>query len=157
MSKWAQEGFWQVAAIPNVIGAAKMFGCSRVIAHNLVKQFEQTGISIDAQDRRNVRKQHQDKTVNLQSRIDVSSSSWQLWVLHTSTFHTGRQKQESEQMIFDVYYFFNFDSLLILTLPVKHPMLQLCFIYTNLPRIEHPLIWYDLFSHRLGIGGDITD
>ena len=55
-----------------------MFGCSRVIAHSLVRQFEQTGISIDAQDRRDVRKQCQDKTVNLQSRIDVSSSSWQL-------------------------------------------------------------------------------
>ena len=117
-----------------------MFGYSRVIAHNLVRQFEQTGISIDAQDRRNVRKQPQDKTVNLQSRIDVSSSSWQLWVLHTSTFHTRRQIQESEQMIFDVYYFFYFDSLLIPTLPVKHPMLQLCFIYTKLPRIELPLI-----------------
>ena len=31
-SKWAWEGFWQVAAVPRVIRAAKMVGCSRVIA-----------------------------------------------------------------------------------------------------------------------------
>ena len=40
-----------------------MFGCLRVIAHSLVRRFEQTGISIDAQDRREVRKQRQDKTI----------------------------------------------------------------------------------------------
>ena len=40
---------WQVAAISRVIRAAKMFGCSDVIVHSLVRQFEQTGISIDAQ------------------------------------------------------------------------------------------------------------
>ena len=50
-----------------------MFGRSGVIAHSLVKQFEQTGISIDAQDRHNVRKQRQDKTVNLHSRIDPAT------------------------------------------------------------------------------------
>ena len=48
-----------------------MFGCPDVIAHSLARQFEQTGISIDAQDRRDVRKQRQDKAVNIHSRIDV--------------------------------------------------------------------------------------
>ena len=50
----------------------KMFGCSRVIAHSLVRRFEQTGISFDAQDRRDVRKQLQEETVNLHSCIDES-------------------------------------------------------------------------------------
>ena len=54
------------------------FDCSGVIGHGLVRRFEQTGISIDAQDRRDVRKQCQDKTVNLHSRIDVRGSSLQL-------------------------------------------------------------------------------
>ena len=58
--------------------AGKMFGCSGGIAHSLVRRFEQTGMSIDAQDRRDVRKQLQDKTVNLHSHIDVSGSSRQL-------------------------------------------------------------------------------
>ena len=56
---------------------AKMFGCSGVIAHGLVSWFEQTGISIDAQDTCKVRKQSQGETVNLHSRIDISSSSRQ--------------------------------------------------------------------------------
>ena len=56
----------------------RMFGVSGVIAHNLVRWFEQTGISIDAQDHPKVRNQHQDKTVNLHSLIDVSVSSPQL-------------------------------------------------------------------------------
>ena len=40
-----------------MIRAAKMFGCSRAVAHSLVRRVEHTGISIDAQDRRDVRKQ----------------------------------------------------------------------------------------------------
>ena len=60
------------------ICAAKMFGCSRVIARSLVRRFEQTGISIDAHDQCNVSKQCQDKNINLHSHIDVSGSSWQL-------------------------------------------------------------------------------
>ena len=55
-----------------------MFGCPVLIAYSLVRQFEQTGISIDAHDRCDVRKQRKDKTVNLPSCIDVSSSSQQL-------------------------------------------------------------------------------
>ena len=55
-----------------------MFDCSQVIAHSFVRRFEQTGISIDAQDRRDVRKQRQGKTVYLHSRIDVRGSSQQL-------------------------------------------------------------------------------
>ena len=55
-----------------------MFGCSHIIAPGLVRRFEQTGISIDAQDRRDIRKQRQDKTDNLHPRIGVSSSSRQL-------------------------------------------------------------------------------
>ena len=72
------EGFWQVAAEPRVIRLAKMFGCSRIIAHSLVRLLEQIGISINAQDKSDVRKQCQDETVNLHSRIDVSGSSHQL-------------------------------------------------------------------------------
>ena len=64
--------------MPRVVRAAKMFGCSRVIAHSHVRRFQQAGISTDAQDPRDVRKQHQDKTVNLHSHIDVSDSSQQL-------------------------------------------------------------------------------
>ena len=72
------EGFWQGAAEPRVIRPAKMFGCSRIIAHSLMRLLEQIGISIDAQDKRDVRKQCQDETVNLHSRINVSGSSHQL-------------------------------------------------------------------------------
>ena len=35
---------------------AKMFGCSHVIAHSLVRRFGQTGISIDALDQGDVKK-----------------------------------------------------------------------------------------------------
>ena len=55
-----------------------MFGCPGVIAYSLVRWFEQTGKSKDAHDRCDVRKQRKDKTVNLHSCIDVSSSSQQL-------------------------------------------------------------------------------
>ena len=59
-------------------------------------------------------------------------------------------------MIFDVWFFiltpYSFSML-----PAKYRMLQLCFNYTDLLRIEHPLIWYDLFLQRIGIGRDITD
>ena len=65
-----------------------MFGCSRVISHSHLRQLQQAGISTDAQDRRDVRKQHRDKTVNLHSHIDVSGSSQQLKMLQISTFHT---------------------------------------------------------------------
>ena len=63
--------------IPRVIGA-RMFGCSRVNGNSLMRWFEQTGISINAQDQCNVRKQRQDKTINLHSHIDLSRSSRQL-------------------------------------------------------------------------------
>ena len=49
-----------------------MFGCSRVVAHSLARQFEQIGISIDAQDRHDIRKQCQIKTVNLHSHIEIA-------------------------------------------------------------------------------------
>ena len=55
-----------------------MFGCSRVVAYSLARQFEQTGISIDAQDRHDIRKQCQNKTVNLHSHIEISGTSRQL-------------------------------------------------------------------------------
>ena len=59
-------------------------------------------------------------------------------------------------MIFDVWFFIltpnSFPMLL-----VKHTMLLLCFNYTYLLRLEHPLIRYDLFLHRIGIWGDIAD
>ena len=55
-----------------------MFGCSSIIVYSPVRRFQQEGISTDAQDRRDVRKQCQDKTVNLHSRIDVSGSSQHL-------------------------------------------------------------------------------
>ena len=63
------------AVVPRVICAKKMFGCS-VIAHNPGGRFEQTGISIDAQDRGDVRKQ--DKTQDSQAQsidTDVGSVS----------------------------------------------------------------------------------
>ena len=60
------------------ISRGKVFGCSRVIAYNLVRRSEQTEISMDAQYRRDVRKQHLDKAVYLHSYICVSSSSPQL-------------------------------------------------------------------------------
>ena len=72
-----KKAFSRSLPIPRVIGA-KMFGCSRVNAHTLMRWFEQTGISIDAQGQRKVRKQRQDKTINLHSRIDLSRSSRQL-------------------------------------------------------------------------------
>ena len=72
MLRVRQMGFWQVTAVPRVIRAQSMFDCSRVSAHRLERRFGQTGISIDARDRRDVRKQRKYKTVNLQSRIDVS-------------------------------------------------------------------------------------
>ena len=71
-------------------------------ANSLVRRFEETGIYIDPQDRRDVSKQYQDKTVYLHSRMDVSGSSPQMQMLHTSGVHTRRQKQDSEQTIFDV-------------------------------------------------------
>ena len=63
---------------------------SRLIAHSHVRWFEQTGISMDAQDRRDLRKHRQDKTVNLHSPIDIIGSSPQLQMLHTSMYHTRR-------------------------------------------------------------------
>ena len=83
------EGIGQVATIP-IIPEAKLFGCSRIIAHSLVRRFEQIRISMHRIDRRDVRKQSQDRTISLHwvSRIDVNYSSRQL--LHTSTFHTRR-------------------------------------------------------------------
>ena len=53
--------FWQVAAVPRVIRAAKIFGFPHVIAHSLVRRSEQTGISINVQDRRDVSMQLQEK------------------------------------------------------------------------------------------------
>ena len=43
-----------------------------------MRRFQQAEIYTDAQDRGDVRKQRQDKTVNLHSSIDVSGSSQQL-------------------------------------------------------------------------------
>ena len=90
-----------------------MSGCSRFIAQGSVRWFEKSGISIDTQDRCDIRKQHQDKTYNLHSRIGASGSTQQLLMLHTSTFHT---RFSVSQCFFNYY----FDPLLDLTLPVKH-------------------------------------
>ena len=59
-------------------------------------------------------------------------------------------------MIFDVWFFI-LTPYSFPTLPVKHTALQLCSNYTDRLKFEHPLIWYDLFLHRIGIGGDITE
>ena len=61
------------AAGTGVIHAAKLLGCSRVIVHSLVRSFEETGISIDAQDRGDVMKRRRDKTVNLYSHALTSA------------------------------------------------------------------------------------
>ena len=98
-----------------------MFGCSRAIAHSLVRRLEQTEFYIDAQDRRDIRKQRQDKTVNLHSRIDASGSS-----RHTPQ----RFIPESEQMLFDVIFYI-LTRYSFPTLQVKHTMLQLCFRELN--------------------------
>ena len=45
------------AVVPRVIRAKKVFECFHVIAHSLGERFEQTGISIDAQGRGDLRKQ----------------------------------------------------------------------------------------------------
>ena len=55
---------------------AKMFGCSHIIGHSLVRRFEQTGMSVDAQNRRHVRKQRQDKT-ELPPELFCQTSFWQ--------------------------------------------------------------------------------
>ena len=47
-------------------------------------------------------------------------------------------------MLFDIRFFI-LTRYLFPTPPVKYTILQLCSIYTDLPRSEHPLIWYDLF------------
>ena len=47
-----------------------------------------------------------------------------------------------------VVWFFHLTPYSFPTLPVKYKMLQLCFIYPDLLRIEHPLIWYALVLHR---------
>ena len=59
-------------------------------------------------------------------------------------------------MIFNVWFFvLTANSFPMLS--VKNMMLQLCLSYTDLLRIEHPLIWYDLFLHKIGIGRDNAD
>ena len=73
------RAFGMVAAGTSVIHAAKVFGCSTFnIVHSIVKQFELTGISIDALSRGDVKKRRRGKTVNLLLRINVSSSGRQL-------------------------------------------------------------------------------
>ena len=51
---------------------------SHLIAQSLERRLQQTGISMDVQDRWDVRQQRQDKTINLHSRVDVNGSNWQL-------------------------------------------------------------------------------
>ena len=43
------KAFLQVAAVRVILGA-KLFGCSHIMAHSLVRRFEKTVISVDAQD-----------------------------------------------------------------------------------------------------------
>ena len=52
LKKMSVRRLMEVAAVPKVIPATKMFGGSRVISQSLMRRFEQTGISIDAQDLR---------------------------------------------------------------------------------------------------------
>ena len=48
-------------------------------------------------------------------------------------------------MIFDVrFFYFILTPYSFPTIPVKHTM-----FYTDLLRIAQPLIWYDLFLHRV--------
>ena len=72
------RAFGMVVAGTSVIHTAKQFGSSNVNVLSLVRRFEQTGISIDALSRGDVRKRRQVKTVYLLLHINVSSSSRQL-------------------------------------------------------------------------------
>ena len=67
-----------IATGTSVIHIAKLFCCSSVIVHSLMRQFEQTGISIDTLSQVDVRKRRRDKTVNLLLSINVSNPSLQL-------------------------------------------------------------------------------
>ena len=62
----------RLLTVPSVIFAAKRFSCTHVIAYSLVRLFEQTGISINAEDIQRKDTQCQDKIINLYSRIDVA-------------------------------------------------------------------------------------
>ena len=84
------KDFDMVTSGTSVIHAAKQFGCSSFFVHNLMRRYAQTGISNDACCRSGIRKRRRDKTVNLLLGINVSSSSWQLWLLDASLFHTRR-------------------------------------------------------------------
>ena len=92
-----------------------MFGCSGVMAHSLMRRFEQTGISIDVRNRRDVRKQRQNKTVDLHSRIDVSGSSRHLLMLHRLNVSYQIIKTTIGINEYWCVIFFYFDPLLILT------------------------------------------
>ena len=72
------RAFGMVLIGTSVIHATKLFCCSSVIVHSLVRRFEQTGISIDASSRGDVGKRRRDKIVNLLLLGNISSSSRQL-------------------------------------------------------------------------------
>ena len=77
-----------------------------------MRRVEQTGISIDALSRGNVRKRRQDKTVNLLLRINASSTSRQLQLLDAFTFHTRRLETRFKANDF-LCVIFDFDPLVI--------------------------------------------
>ena len=47
LQNWHKKAF--AVVVSRVIRTAKIFGCSNVIVHSLVRRFEHTGTSIDAQ------------------------------------------------------------------------------------------------------------
>ena len=57
LQNWRKNAFWQVVVVPRVIRTANIFGCSNIMAYSLVRRFEHTGTSSDAQDRCDIRKQ----------------------------------------------------------------------------------------------------
>ena len=119
-----------------IIHVAKLLSCSSVIVHSLVRRFEQTGISIDALSRGDVRKRRRDNTVNLLLRISVSSSSRQLWLLDASTFHTRRLETKFKANYF-LHVIFYFHPLVIPDATSQNRALHPCFCYTDLLKIEN--------------------
>ena len=75
-----------LAARTSVIRMTKLFGCSRVIFHSLVRRNKQIGISMDVPRSVDVGQRHRDKTFILLSRIYASGSSRQLYIPDATTF-----------------------------------------------------------------------
>ena len=101
VKNWRKKAFGRSPSNQESLRAAtETFGCSGVIAHSLVRRFEQTGISIDSR-------------IDVSGLYDYKNKNLKKWFLMCGFILTP----------------YSFP-----TLPVSH--------YTDLLRIEHPLVWY---------------